>query len=151
MNLPRDTRYKQEYTILVGLIPGPKEPKHDINSFLEPFVEELLKFWRGVELDVAGSGKKIFRCALLCCACDLPAGRKVCGFLGHSARLGCSRCLKEFPGSWIIPVLIEKTGIWHSAFPALIETITYKHQNQTPKTRKYVWVSVFCVNKIAIL
>ena len=32
-------------------------------------------------------------------ACDLPSGRKLCGFLGHSARLGCSRCLiKEFPG-----------------------------------------------------
>lgn len=98
MNLPRDIRYKQENTILVGLIPGPHEPKHDINNFLEPFVEELLSFWNGVELNVS-TGKKKFRCALLCVACDLPAGRKVCGFLGHSARLGCSRCLKELPGS----------------------------------------------------
>ena len=31
-------------------------------------------------------------------ACDLPAGRKVGGFLGHSAHLGCSRCLKCFVG-----------------------------------------------------
>jgi len=31
--------------------------------------------------------------------CDLPAGRKVCGFLSHSATLGCSKCLKEFPGA----------------------------------------------------
>ena len=37
--------------------------------------------------------------ALLCLACDLPAGRKVCGFLGHSATLGCSRCMKHFCGS----------------------------------------------------
>ncbi len=42
--------------------------------------------------------KKI-RCALMCVSCDIPAGRKICGFLGHSARLGCSRCLKEFPGT----------------------------------------------------
>ena len=39
------------------------------------------------------------RCALICCACDLPAGRKVYGFLGHSASLGCSKCLKAFTGS----------------------------------------------------
>ena len=30
------------------------------------------------------------------CSCDLPAGRKLCGFLGHSAHLGCSKCKKEF-------------------------------------------------------
>ena len=35
----------------------------------------------------------------MCVSCDIPAGRKICGFLGHSARLGCSRCLKEFPGT----------------------------------------------------
>lgn len=99
MNLPRNTRYKQENVLLVGLIPGPSEPKHDINSFLDPLVDELLNFWSGVQLDVAGHEcKKKVRCALLCVACDIPAGRKVCGFLGHSARLGCSRCYKEFPG-----------------------------------------------------
>lgn len=43
-------------------------------------------------------GRKKIRCALLCVACDLPAGRKVCGFLSHNARLGCSRCWKRFPG-----------------------------------------------------
>ena len=40
----------------------------------------------------------IVRAALLCLACDMPAGRKACGFLGHSATLGCSRCKKRFPG-----------------------------------------------------
>lgn len=41
--------------------------------------------------------KKI-RCALLSVACDLPAGRKVCGYLAHSAHLRCSRCFKMFKG-----------------------------------------------------
>ena len=36
--------------------------------------------------------------ALLYVTCDLHAGRKVCGFLGTSAALGCSRCLKKFQG-----------------------------------------------------
>ena len=41
----------------------------------------------------------VIRCAILCVSCDLPTGRKLCGFLGHFARHGCSKCLKEFQGS----------------------------------------------------
>ena len=30
---------------------------------------------------------------------DVPAARKLCGFLGHGAKRGCSKCKKEFiPG-----------------------------------------------------
>ena len=39
----------------------------------------------------------LVRAVLLCVVCDIPAARKVCGFLGHRALLGCSRCLKLFP------------------------------------------------------
>ncbi len=31
-------------------------------------------------------------------ACDIPAGRKVCGFLGHNAKLGCTCCYKKCCG-----------------------------------------------------
>ena len=100
LNLPRGSRSKQENTILVGLIPGPHEPRLDINTSLEPFVDDLLRFWDGVELNVASLGcRKLIRCALVCVACDTPAGRKVCGFLGHTAHLGCSRCFKKFSGT----------------------------------------------------
>ena len=66
-------RYKQENVLLIGLIPGPKEPDHDINSFLNPMVDELKKFWSGRKL-ICGSQRqtKMFRCALLCIACDIP-------------------------------------------------------------------------------
>lgn len=99
LNLPRESRFKQENTILVGLIPGPHEPSHDINSFLKPLVDDLLRFWNGVEVRISSINctRKI-HCALMIVSCDLPAGRKICGFLGHSARLGCSRCFKEFIG-----------------------------------------------------
>ena len=100
LNLPRSVRNKQENTILVGLIPGPHEPRHDINTFLDPFVTDLKKYWNGVELNVASlKCTKLIRCALLCVACDILAGRKVCGFLGHNAHLGCSRCYKRFSGT----------------------------------------------------
>ncbi len=84
--------------ILVGLIPGPQEPKHDINSYISPLTDELIEFWKGLNIPIHSSCKKIVRCGLLCFTCDLPAGRKLCGFLGFSARYGCSRCFKAFPG-----------------------------------------------------
>ena len=39
----------------------------------------------------------LIRGCIACVTCDVPAIRKLCGFLGHTARLGCSKCLKEFP------------------------------------------------------
>ena len=102
MNLPGSIRYKRENFILVGIIPGPCEPQHEINSYLEPLVEELNSLWIGIKC-IANINKQditvTVRAALLCVACDLPAGRKACGFLGHNAALGCSRCLKKFPGT----------------------------------------------------
>lgn len=49
---------KRENVILIGIIPGPNEPKHDINTFLDPLVEELLLFWKGLNIMVATSGGK---------------------------------------------------------------------------------------------
>ena len=101
-NLPRQSRYKLQNILLVGIIPGPREPELNINEYIDPLVEELLKFWSGIELEVRCGvyvHRRLVRCALLCCSCDLPAGRKLCGFLGHSAHLGCSKCKKYFPSS----------------------------------------------------
>lgn len=101
MNLPRELRFRQENMILVGLIPGPGEPQININSFLSPLVDELLEFLDGVPLKVHSFlTPKIIRCALLCVACDMPASRKVSGFLAHNAKLACTRCFKIFPGGF---------------------------------------------------
>lgn len=48
MNLPRHLRYKRENVILVRILPGPKEPSRDINSYMQPLVDELLELWDGV-------------------------------------------------------------------------------------------------------
>ena len=50
LNLPRSERYLQENTILIGIIPGPHEPKKHMNSFLEPLVKELKFLWNGVAM-----------------------------------------------------------------------------------------------------
>ena len=102
LNLPRHERYLQENIILLGIIPGPHayEPKKHINTFLRPVVEELKQLWNGVMLyDSQGMPSVIVKGtgALLCIACDVPAARKVSGFVGPMALRGCSKCLLPFP------------------------------------------------------
>ena len=64
-NLPREVRYKRENVILIGLIPGPKEPPLSINSYLTPLVSELLKLWNGVQMPVPVGHSEFVRCALI--------------------------------------------------------------------------------------
>lgn len=99
LNLPRHLRHLEENVILIGILPDlPKEPDN-LNSFMQPFVEEMKALWKGVRVATYNhpdEGKDV-RAALLVTASDIPATRKVTGLLHHNARLGCSKCLKSFP------------------------------------------------------
>jgi len=97
LNLARSERYKLENINIVGSIPNPKEPELHINSYLKPLVDYLLELWRGKILKTSLFGIVPVRCALTCISCDLPATRKLCGFVSYSASRGCSKCQKEFP------------------------------------------------------
>ena len=102
LNLPREVRQGRENVLLVGVIPDMKsEPK--TNTFLKPLVQELKQTWGDVFLLLyshkSHNTLKCFKLALICVGCDIPASRKVCGFLGHSATSGCNKCKKKFPGS----------------------------------------------------
>lgn len=57
----------------------------------------MLELWDGIVMDTAQNMKVLVRAALLCVACDIPAARKVCGFVGHAAYHGCSKCMLPFP------------------------------------------------------
>ena len=97
LNLPRNERYATNNVILLGIIPGPNEPKKTMNSYLQPLVNDLLTLWKGVVMISAFGTPVIVRAALICTSCDIPASRKVSGFVGHSAYRACSKCLKAFP------------------------------------------------------
>jgi hypothetical protein len=97
LNLPRSVRFKFENVLLVGLMPGPKEPPLSINSYLYPLVEDLKLLFQGVTFRSDPIlGPTTVRGLLCCVGSDLPATKKLCGFLSHSAKLGCSKCLKSF-------------------------------------------------------
>ena len=56
----------------------------------------MIKLWKGIEITTV-EGKKILCAAIICNSADIPACRKVGGFVGHSAVKACSSCLKSFP------------------------------------------------------
>ena len=71
-----------------------------MNAYLTPLVEELHELWQGVIMSAQSSNSSYLsvriKAALSCCACDVPASRKVCGFLNHNATFGCNKCFKKF-------------------------------------------------------
>ena len=95
-NLPRNLGFQKQNIIVVGILPGPSEPSLDINTYLEPLIADMEKLWDGIPMNVNGRSTRI-RAAISCLACDVPAARKVLGFISHQGYRGCSRCLKIFP------------------------------------------------------
>lgn len=79
MNLPRSERFKRENVIIVGIIPALSKEPLSLNTFLNPLVDELNVLWRGIKVKTRKSpveGSDI-RAALMCCAADIPAARKL--------------------------------------------------------------------------
>ena len=68
-----------------------------MNSFVSPLVDELQQLWQGIPMQLHNGLPILVRAALLCVGCDIPATRKICGFVGHRALKGCSECLLSFP------------------------------------------------------
>ena len=52
--------------MLVGIIPGPSEPKLHINDFLRPLVDDLELLWNGIEVVLADGSIKAVKAALVC-------------------------------------------------------------------------------------
>ncbi|MBV8802715.1 MAG: hypothetical protein JO131_07115 [Gammaproteobacteria bacterium] len=94
-NLPRNERFKPYNTLTLAIIPGPKEPKlHGINNYLYPIINQLNRLWEGYHIKTyEHNNGRFVRGAIIGCSCDVPASRKLCGFI--SARIACYRCYKS--------------------------------------------------------
>jgi hypothetical protein len=92
-NLPPSLRFRREYLICVGCIPGPNKPR-DIDLFLWILVMELLRLAAGVKaFDGSGSGQQfILHTYLILCTGDMPAVAMLMRMLGHNAILACRMC-----------------------------------------------------------
>ena len=75
------------------MIPGPGEPKlHKLNHYLAPIIDQFIELWKGIDISTNETSSKHIRAAIICCACDIPAARKLCGLI--SARAACHLCEK---------------------------------------------------------
>ena len=100
-NLPPSLCMKDEFTFLSMLIPGPKQPGNDIDIYLEPLIDELLKLWNGVyTYDI--STKKFFnlRAMLLWTINDFPAYGNLAG-CPTKGRYGCPICGENSNVVWL--------------------------------------------------
>lgn len=97
-NLPRNTRMKFSNIVLAGVIPGPHEPNDDqIQNFLKPLVDELLVLYNGVIMPTyENPNGELVRVALMSINCDMPAARKVAGYMGAMATKACNKCSTAF-------------------------------------------------------
>jgi hypothetical protein len=94
-NLPRSERFKPYNILTLAVLPGPKEPSlHEINNYLYPIVNQLNWLWNGYYIKThEHNNGRFVRGAIIGCSCDVPASRKLCGFI--SARIACYRCHKS--------------------------------------------------------
>lgn len=91
-NLPPEERSHDDNAICVGEVPGPEKPK-DMDSFLYPAVQELLKLAVGVKAyDVIEDEIFTLRAYLLTVFGDIPAVSMLLRMKGHNARLPCRLC-----------------------------------------------------------
>ena len=48
LNLPHQLRYRLDNTTVIGVTPGPHEPKLHMNSYVKSLLTDLLKVWKGI-------------------------------------------------------------------------------------------------------
>lgn len=88
LNIDRMHRNKWDYIMLLGVIPGPREPALTINTYLKPIVDELEDIWQNGILINEGGFDFVWKVAVLCVSSDLPATRKCCGFMSYNSLYG---------------------------------------------------------------
>ena len=96
LNLPPEERYKLENMFLVGIIPGPHEPKkEEINHLLSPLIDDLIdSYQHGIRYSRTQNYKsgRSTRCVLVPVVCDTPAARQVTGCTSATSTHFCPYC-----------------------------------------------------------
>ena len=70
LNIPGELRFKWENVLLLGIIPGPAEPKLHINAYLQSIVDELSLFGNGQALNEGGKNA-FYKTAFPCISSDI--------------------------------------------------------------------------------
>ncbi|KAM3395422.1 hypothetical protein P3S68_004428 [Capsicum galapagoense] len=95
-NLPPVMCMKEAYMFLTIIVPGPSNPKHKIDVYLQPLIKELTLLWEtGVEaFDISKRQNFQLRAALIWTISDFPAYSMLSGW-STAGKLACPYCIEE--------------------------------------------------------
>jgi hypothetical protein len=94
-NLPPNKYLQQDFVFLALVIPGPKDPKKQMNIFLHPLMEEMKEVWQGVNAyDTHLKCRFNLHPTYLRSICDYLAYDKFVGCCVHG-RLNCPICIDD--------------------------------------------------------
>jgi hypothetical protein len=116
LNLPPEHRFLLCYLLCAGVIPGPRKPK-DFDSFLYPFVQELMELALGVETLHSVLQQFIMRAFTLFGGGDMPAVAMMMRMKGHNGYCPCRMCHilgLRMPGSTTYYVPLQLPKRWSS-------------------------------------
>ncbi|KAG8988522.1 hypothetical protein FRB90_002697, partial [Tulasnella sp. 427] len=92
-NLPPEIRFHLDNILCLGVIPGLKQAK-DSNSFLWPFVEEMLSLAKGVvAFDALAKESFVLHAYVILAFGDIPAVAKLMHMKGHNGHRPCRMCM----------------------------------------------------------
>ncbi|XP_026396049.1 uncharacterized protein LOC113290679 [Papaver somniferum] len=102
LNLPTSHCMAKEFTMLTLLVPGPTEPGHNIDVYLQPLVDELKELWSVGKLtyDSHTKSKFMLKEILMWCVHDFPSYGHVSG-CRTSGRFGCPVCGEKTDAIWL--------------------------------------------------
>lgn len=95
-NLPPELCMKKPFMFLSLIIPGPKNPKGNLDVYLQPLIEELKQLWEvGLPTyDISQKQNFQLKAALLWTISDFPAYGMLSGWT-TSGRLACPYCMEN--------------------------------------------------------
>jgi hypothetical protein len=98
LNLPPSVRYRRKNLLIVGFIPGPRNPK-DLNSYLQPLIAEFIQLQQGIVTFNAATNSefKLFAHIVVVTA-DMPGREKLMYLKGNRAYQYCPYCMAR--GIW---------------------------------------------------
>lgn len=91
--LPYKVRMMRENMILAGIWFGKQKPS--MSTFLKPFKQTMLEFYKGIEIISADRGSFVCRGFLLAGTADLPARSLICNPVQYNGSFGCWKCLHK--------------------------------------------------------
>ncbi|XP_048501793.2 uncharacterized protein LOC130589373 [Beta vulgaris subsp. vulgaris] len=101
-NLPPSMCMKKPFMFLSLLVPGPKNPKGNLDTFMQPLVEELKQLWHNgaTTYDVLRKQNFNLRAALLWTISDFPAYGMLSGWC-TAGKKACPYCMDKSKTFWL--------------------------------------------------